>query len=204
MLLQKTVLSVVVASAILFSGCATTQLKTNIKSTKTIFLTPVAKEKKVVWLEAKNTSASKMDLEPKLESALIAKGVTIVDDPQKANYTLQVNSLFADNLKEAIKLKESLAIGTAVGVGSVAWGNNGRDAILIGVATAIAAGTIGKMLEDETYRGVLDVRIVEKVGQEEREHTTRVLTEAVKMGLSLDEAIPVLEQKTATQIAEIF
>lgn len=60
----------------------------------TIFLNPVTLGKKVILIQAKNTSDQlDFDLEPSLKQAIAAKGYQVVDDPNKAYYILQANVL---------------------------------------------------------------------------------------------------------------
>lgn len=247
--------------AITFSGCATTELQTQTKMTQSIFLEPVKKEQKTVFISVKNTSGQDLkNLEQKINDAVKAKGYTIVDDPNIAKYTLMTNVLFANNLREA----NAAAAGTNGAIiggvmGAVNSGGNGNNALgaalIVGGLSAIA----GKLTEDEIYRMVTDVLVREKkdtkvittiqtsqgqvsIGQESRagfmnsfagqiknndgaggtingnqygsqtqqletnyiEHKTRVFSEAVKMNLKLDEALPVLIDKLTTQISGIF
>jgi hypothetical protein len=249
------------AVALIFSGCATTELQTQTKMTSSIFLEPVKKEQKTVFVSIKNTSGQDMSsLEPKIVAKLNAKGYKIVDDPDAAKYTLMTNVLFANNLKEANAARAGVN-GAIVGstMGFINSGGNGNNALgaalLVGGASAIA----GKLTEDEIYRMVTDVVVRERkntkvlttinssqgqasIGQESRagfmnsfageiksndgaggvlnsnqhtaqtqqletdyvEHKTRVFSEAVKMNLKLDEALPVLIEKMSEQISGIF
>lgn len=248
-------------SALLFGGCATTELQTQTKMTQSIFLEPVKKEQKTVFVSIKNTSGQDMGgLEQKITSKLQTKGYKLVDDPDTAKYTLMTNVLFANNLKEANAAGAGVNGAIAGGVmGAVNSGGNGNSALgaalIVGGVSAIA----GKLTEDEIYRMVTDVVVREKkntkvlttinssqgqasIGQESRagflnsfagqiknndgaggvlnsnqhgsqtqqletdyvEHKTRVFSEAVKMNLKLDEALPVLIDKMSEQISGIF
>jgi hypothetical protein len=250
-------ISVIIFSLILTS-CATTTLQTRVAMTRTIVLDPVRKSDMTVFLRVRNTAASKINLTPILIKDLFKRGLSIVDDPTKAKYILNVNVLFANNLKEAQAIKAAMGAGvnTAIAVGIA--NNSGKDAIVAGVAAALIGGIIGKATEDETYRAVIDISVKERKNQiikathtiEESQattnnnkiagfgneiagaplsksgggslndglgttdsynfdtnyvqHKTRILVSAVKMGLNLKKAVPILEKKAAYEIAEIF
>jgi len=192
-----------------FSGCGTVKLQTTTKMTRTIHLFPVEQEHKTLFLEVKNTAASKIDLEPKLIEAFAKKEVKLVESVDQANYIMQVNVLFADNLREANALKAAAAIGAPVAIGTYAGTRSGTDSVLAGVAFALAAGTVAKVLEDETYRAVIDITVRERSNSELAVdgylvHQTRVLSEAVKTGLKLEEAVPVMEDQAVEQISRII
>jgi len=245
----------------LFTGCATTELQTQTKMTQSIFLDPVKKDLRTVFVSIKNTSGQDMNgLEQKITNNLLAKGYKIVDDPDQAKYTLMVNVLFANNLREANAAQAGTS-GAMVGgvMGAINSGGNGNNALGAALAVGAVSAIAGKLTEDEIYRMVTDVDVREKknvkvqvmintsqsqatIGQEARaglmnnfggqirstdgaggvlndntskqniqqletdyvEHKTRVFSEAVKMNLKLDEALPILVDKMANQISGIF
>jgi hypothetical protein len=240
----------------MFTGCATATLQTKAKVTRSIFLNPVKKEQRTIYLTVKNTSGQDVDLYPKLKEKLVKKGYRIIDDPEKAKYVLIVNILFADNLKEANALRGSSYGGS---FGAAAGSGNGGKGVLVGaIAGALIGGVLGKVTEDEIYRMVVDVDIREKINQTVAtttgrtegqptiantsragfmnefagriksndstgelndgitdstaqsyktnfiEKKTRIYAEAVKMKLTLNEALPILEEKISKSIAGIF
>lgn len=72
-------------------------------------------------------------------------------------------------------------------------------------------GVVDRAMADETYRAVINVSITEKsknttVSSMEWKVPleTRVLIEAVRMNLNIEEAKPIMEAKASYQIAEIF
>lgn len=87
----KTIFTSVLSMSLL-SGCLTTSLQTNSTMSQSIFLDPVAKEKRVVFLNIKNTSSCQIHLEHKLKSSLEAKGYQISDDEDKI--AAQIAGLF--------------------------------------------------------------------------------------------------------------
>lgn len=192
-------------------GCATTTLQTQAKMTRSISLSPDQLKEKSVYLRVTGTEASKIELEAPLKKALQDRGVRIVDNADNARFYLHVNTLFADNLKEAARLDVALFGGVAAG--AIATVNHsGGDSLLIGVGVALAMGVADRALADETYRAVVSVTLKKRSTQEEgmepwsyaKENETRLFIEAVRMGLNLEEAKPIMEDKAVYQIAEIF
>lgn len=190
------------------TGCATTNLQTQAKMTRAITLMPDQLNEKKVYLRVSGTEASKIELEEPLKKALIERGVLLTSS-EEANFYLHINTLFADNLKEAANLNTALLGGAAAG--AIATVNNsGGNSILIGVGVALAMGVADRALADETYRAVINVALSEKnksnptTTEWNRPQETRLLIEAVRMNLNLEEAKPIMEQKASYQIAEIF
>ena len=203
-----------VVIAILISGCSTLSLETNVKMTKSVWLKPVEKEKRSVYISLKNISQENLEILPILKSRLEAKNYVLVDNSNNADYVLMINILFANNLKEAYAIKNAVGIGVATGIIAAAGNSGTKDSLLIGATAALATGLVTKALEDETYRAVVDVTVEEKreeigvsseiMGRGYKTHQTRVLAEAVQTNLKLDEALPVLSNKVAIQISNIF
>jgi len=151
-------------ASILFTGCATTEIQTKAKMTRTIFLDPVAKSQRTVFVAIRNTSGNDLELEDKIIAGLKKKGYRIVDDPANAKYTLMVNVLFADNLKEANAAGAAAGAGT---IGAVAGSTSGgRNGLLVGLTAAAVGGVVGKLTEDEIYRMVVDIMVKERTNQQ--------------------------------------
>ncbi|QDF27815.1 complement resistance protein TraT [Halarcobacter anaerophilus] len=154
-------LSVAVA-ALFFSGCATTELQTNAKMTQSIFVNPVAKNKRIIFVSSRNTSGKNINLESSILSQLKAKGYKIVDDPEQATYILMLNVLYCDKKQESNAAGGALAAGAA---GAGVAGYNTRSAgstIGVGLGTALIGGLISKALEDTIYQMQVDILIREK------------------------------------------
>lgn len=193
---------------VFMTGCATSTLQTQAKMTRTVTLMPDQLSDKRVYLRVTGTGASKIELEEPLKKALIERGV-ILSSAEEAHFYLHINTLFADNLKEAANLNTALLGGAAAG--AIATVNNsGGNSILIGVGVALAMGVTDRALADETYRAVINIALSERnksntaTTEWSRPQETRLLVEAVRMNLNLEEAKPIMEQKAVYQIAEIF
>lgn len=199
-------LNLSVATALLFlSGCGTMSLETNSKLTRTILIDHSQKAKKSVYVQVTNTANSggeKMNLEASIRDALQTKGYELVQSSDEASYGLFVNVLFANNLKEAKAVRAAAGLGTTTSVVAMGSGSSTGDSLLIG-ATAALAGAVGaKLLEDDTFRAVIDVHV--KNYAQTTSESTRVYSQAVKMNLELAEALPVLERESTRSIVNIF
>mgnify|MGYP002366468974 FL=1 len=190
---------------LLFVGCATMQLETNSKLTRTIVIDHSNLTNKTIYLQVTNTANSggeKMNLNENIINSLKAKGYEIVDSSQKASYSLFVNVLFANNLKEARAIQTAVASGVFGGVGALASGSNGSNSLIVGATAALAGGLIGKALEDETFRTVIDIQVINNLNNSNE--NTRVYCEAIKTNLDLNEAMPILEKEATKSIVNIF
>lgn len=262
MLNSKNILKTFGASVLvstLLTGCMTTQLQTQVKTTKTIFLNPVKKSQRIVYVDIKNTSGADIDvLMPLIERKLQARGYKLTDDPDNAKYVLLANVLFANDKKENNAAGGAVA-GAAIGGSVAGYNNNGAGGmVLAGVAGAAIGGLLSSMTEDTIYQMVVDVSIREKtdfkvysskntsvgdanirdgkaagfmnsfsgdvrnkngggkmdsnISETSNQHyetnyidnRTRIFAEATRKDLQLDEALPILEKKIASQIAGIF
>lgn len=166
--------------AIEFTGCGAAHtaikkrnLDVQTKMSETIFLEPTVPDKKTIYIDVRNTSDKDIDVKTSIVNALQARGYTITNSPQKANFMLQANVLQVGkcDLREA---NGALSNGFGGGVGSAVAGGavgaassyafNGtdRNAMAVGLAGA-ALGFIGDALVDDTYFSMItDVQIRER------------------------------------------
>src|SRR4051812_25036404 len=67
-------------------------LNVQTKMSETVFLDPVAPDKKVVFIQIRNTSGvAGLNIEPQLKAAIAAHGYRFTDNPDAAHYLLQAN-----------------------------------------------------------------------------------------------------------------
>ncbi|HOP86864.1 MAG TPA: complement resistance protein TraT [Syntrophorhabdaceae bacterium] len=156
-------------------GCASTakvidhaSLKTKVTLSEPIFLN-LATPERTVYVKVTNTSdIQNVSLEPVLKDRLIKKGLTLLDDPTKANWIVHANitSLFYEKLGSMGD--DAGKVGAAVGgiAGALIPGSS-RDSWLGAAAGAIVgnvAGAIaGSLVKVESYIGNVDVQIQERV-----------------------------------------
>lgn len=173
----KTIFTSVLSMSLL-SGCLTTSLQTNSTMSQSIFLDPVAKEKRVVFLNIKNTSSCQIHLEHKLKSSLEAKGYQISDDLENSTYILSTNVLYCDKKQENNTAGGALA-GGAVGVGISAYNSSSAGgAIAAGAAGALLGGLLAKMSEDTIYQMQVDVNIKQKIQNKVLNQNTNINSQA--------------------------
>lgn len=178
--LAKTVLMIggLSLAAIEFTGCqaahtaiAKRNLDVQTKMTETVFLEPASVEKKMIFIDVKNTSDQDVDVRPALELVLKSRGYTIVTDPNKANYMLQANVLQIgkSNLNE-IRSAFNAGFGNGAIQGAVAGaavgytmgGGSGKNAAAVGLAGAAAGFIADAMVEDVYFSMVTDLQIRER------------------------------------------
>jgi len=153
----------VVTATLLFSGCATTELQTSAKMTQSVFINPVKKELRTVFLSTRNTSGQRINLESTIIAELMAKGYKLVDDPDAATYVLMTNVLYCDKKKEN-NAADGATVGGALGAGIGSYNNPGSagNTIAAGAAGAIIGGLIAKATEDTIFQMQVDIVIREK------------------------------------------
>lgn len=202
---QISIKSIALAAMLFLSGCGTTTPQIQSKMTRTISVSPNILQDKVVFLRVTGTEASVMDLEEPLKKGLLQKGVKLVENQNDAKISLHINTLFANNLKEAATYKAAAFGGATAAVASRSNGNSSGDSILIGIGVALAMGVAENALADETYRAVVDVSLrIKDKDTWSNEEKTRILVEAVRMGLNVQEAKPMMEEQVVQKISDIL
>jgi len=158
--------------AIGMSGCSAMDtaiskkdLDVETKMSETIFLEPVSPEKKIVFIDIKNTSDQEINIASRIEAAFINRGYKVTRDPKEANYMLQGNILKVgkSNLRESQSYANSAfgggVLGAAAGYAATGSGRTGAALGLAGAAIGIAADA---MVKDNLYVMVTDLQIRER------------------------------------------
>lgn len=235
-----------ISFALQIAGCATIpeaieyrELYTNYKMSDTIFLDVTKKTKyRNIYVDVRNTSQfQEVDTNAifsKLAENLTAKGYKIVNNPEEADYILQVNVLYFDYYRKTAA-KEGAKEGAIAG-GTVGAAAGGRDVDAL-ILAALGAGAgyiggalVGSSIRIETFAGVVDIQIQEKatnpvVGKiitEARQGTstvikteqavnstfqiyrTRLAVTATQTNLKRDIAAQKITEMLAKQISGIF
>ena len=178
-------LIVVVLGASLTS-CATASLYANHKDltitskmSSSVFLDPVPKAKRVIFVDIKNTTTQDIPLlEKSIIADLKASGWTITDDPTKAFYMLQANVLQAGEAKSNKAANSfinqgysSLVSGAALGAGVGFISQSGRVGGIVGLGVA-GADYVGQLLvKDKTYSIITDIQVSQKINGKISEKT---------------------------------
>ncbi len=166
------------ASIALLSACAATQtmiehgsLDTKTNLSKTIFLDPVPKSEKSIYLSVKNTSDQEIHINQKLANAFKAKGYVVTHDPSHAHYMLQANILKVGKMSKAASESAlgggygSAIAGAAAGTALGAFANNSSAMLAGGVAGGLAGMAMDAVVKDVNFSMITDVRISERVGK---------------------------------------
>lgn len=236
---HKTALFFTIA-IVLLQGCTSAHtalskrdLLVRTQMSRTIFLDPVAADKKRVFIQVKNTFGNRqLDLQAKLAYALINKGYTLVLEPQKAYYWLQINVLEVDKAN-ANEIDSALTSGFGGGlIGAAAAGLAGGDSrtvLGLGLAGAAIGVAANAFVKDTYYIIVTDVQLSERSEAQVTEkltshrqginaskmitatektpwkrYQTRVISTANKVNLTLEEALGELEAGLVNSIAGLM
>lgn len=187
-LMKPMIVAVALTGVATLSGCSSVStaiekkdLSVQTKMSDTIFLEPVSARDKVVFVQLRSTSDQKIDadkLATNLKSALVAKGYSITDDMDKANFVIQQNILSVAKVdpKSAYSAVQAGFGGAVVGgtIGALAGsrGNYGRTTSiggLIGAGIGLAANAL---IKDVYYNMVTDLQIRQRVkGNNKVEYT---------------------------------
>lgn len=162
--------------AIQFTGCGAAHtaikkrnLDVQTKMSETIFLEPTTPEKRIIFVDIRNTSDKDMNVKDAIIGTLKANGYVVATDPAKANFMLQANVLQVGktDLRSAQGALQSgfggaiagAAMGAAAGYGMHGSGSNAAAGGLIGAAIGVVADA---MVDDTYYSMITDVQIRER------------------------------------------
>jgi len=195
-------------------GCAATErvidystMKTDVKMDRSVFLQPLAKSPKTIYLEVKHTT-NRPDLiggfHSVLASQLQSKGYVLTNDPNAADYWLQTNIRYIGIYNDKI-IKDGIITGAAVGALSglaIARSAAGvAGGALVGGALGVGADVATRT---KTQVIAVDVRVSERSLPQPKDHRCGVAASATKIWLTTEAAAPTLVQLAAQQIAGIF
>ncbi len=181
-------------------GCATSALQTKVAMTRTIVLLPTNKNR-TIYIKFQNNALSGMKLKPLLIKKLEDRGYKVVYNIKNALYFVNINILFANNTKEKYAIKNATNLGVVGAVIGSSVKRSFKSGAISGVAAALGAAAVSSATEDEIYEAIIDISVKDKLGLMQK---SRIFATARKMNLNLEEAMPSLEDKISTQIAQIF
>ncbi len=215
-------------SLIFLSGCAELEkmrkesIDVQTKMSETIFLDPVGPDKKVIYLEVRNTSdKDNFDLEGPIKEALAKRGYRVTQNPDEAYYRLQANVLQVSKTDQtAATAALNGGYGAPITVSSGRRGGPQTD------LTALFAG------KDIVFVVITDVQLVEKAAEgvivrqdsqqnikqgiggtqqqttsevtKQKKYRTRVVSSANQMNLKYEEAAPALTQGLTRALSGLF
>lgn len=184
--------AVAVCLVFIVNGCAATRtliekrkLNVETKMSETIFLEPVSPEKRVVYVDIKNTTDKELPgIEYGIKGRIVSSGFKVTEDPAEATYILQANILKVGktDLEEANAMFGEGYQGVIEGavIGGVIGGAIGGDVDEINkgtVAGAIAGGVAGFLFDalvtDDLFTMVTDIQIRERAREGELIYETQ-------------------------------
>lgn len=247
----KRYFQIVVLSAALVTlfGCAaihTSVAKRNLdvqtKTSTAIFVDPVKKEYRTVYVEVRSgvmefdrRGFRKHIME---EFATNENGYKVVDDPEAAQYHLSVYVLTMEKASPTAAeaaLRQGYVGGSGIVAGAAAGGvatGSGKGAVQGALLGGLTETVANAFVQDVTYMLIADIQIKEKARKgvivrkdtqisakvsdagsstqrvsevsNLKEYRTRIVTTANKANLELEEAQPLMFQKTAYAMSGFF
>ncbi len=174
--IYKIKLAFIAIAALAMSGCAAVHtsiakkdLDVQTKISTSIFVEPVAKDKRKIYLEVRSgvmefdRNLFRTTLQDQITNS--GNGYSFVDSPEKAQYTM---SVFVRNLEKASPTAaegylasgfQGVTAGAAVGY---AAGGSGRQAAAGGIIGGLVSTAANAFVKDVTYLLVADIQIREK------------------------------------------
>lgn len=222
----------------LVSGCGAvhtsikkSDLDVQTRMSDTVFLEPVAPEKRLVFVSVRNTSDKDLDLKPQVISRLERSGYQITHDPDRAQYMLLANVLKVgkDDLRASDSYLEAGASGAIIGSAASSSSDQGK-----GIVLGAVIGVVSDALVDDTlYTMVTDIEVRERpragevvtrsesgsttqgssatvkqkvspITADWKTYRTRVVSTANQANLEFEQALPALENGLVRAIAGMF
>ena len=220
-------------------GIEHSDLQTRVSLADSIFLDPeVKKQNRTIYIEVANTSdfyeLSKEELKALIVQKFQAKNYKITEEASLADYIIRINLKHMNYYRETGAQEggtEGFIAGATAGASSSNdLGGAIAGAVIGGLVGGVGGSLIGKMIKIESYNGVFDVEIREKLNkplfgkittkaslgsstQFETEnkietnwqiYRTQINVNMEKTNLDKKEAAKVIAEKVATTIAELF
>ena len=146
-------------------------LEVQTKMSDTIFTDPVPPAKRVVWIDLRNTSDQEIDLTT-VRDLLQSKGFRVIEDPDRAEFHLQVNTLYVGKASQAA-IDRAVAGGfgsaiagaaTGAAIGGLAGGYRGAGtgALVGGLVVGGAELIAGSLVKAVRYAVITDVQLSQR------------------------------------------
>lgn len=154
-------LSMLTACSAINTSVAKKELDVQTKMTESIFLDPVAPDKRIVYVDVKNTSDKpNLIIEPQIIAGIIARGYKVTDNPDEATYLLQANILQIGRRNARSGRPDGSATLLGAGAGSLMGDGNGRGAMAI--VGALLGTMVDASVKDIYYTLITDIRLSER------------------------------------------
>lgn len=162
------------------SGCAAVhtsiakrELDVQTQMSDTVFLDPVSPDKKIIFIQVRNTSDQPtFDVESSVKNAITARGYRFTSDPDGAHYWLLANVLnVAKSSPTAAQAAlhagfggalGGAALGAGIGGATHGWTGAGYGGLVGGLVGGAVETVANAAVKDVTYMVVTDIEISEK------------------------------------------
>jgi Enterobacterial TraT complement resistance protein len=169
-------------AGLIISGCAAVHtsiakkdLDVQTKMSDTVFLDPVGPDKKIVFVQIRNTSDKAFDIEGLIVTAITGRGYRVTHDPDSAHFRLLGNVLSVGK-SSPTAAEAALASGyggafagsaTGAVVGGVTHGWTGAavGGVVGGILGGVTETVANAAVKDVTFMVVTDIEISEKARQ---------------------------------------
>lgn len=181
--MKTIVLTSVMTITLALTGCAAVStsiahkdLDVQTKMSDTIFLDPVEPDKKIIYVEIRNTSdKANFDITSPIQRALQSKGYLVTTNPKLAHYWLRANVLSVDKASPTAAQAAlsagfggtiaGAALGVTIGGAAAGWGGAGMGMMAGGLAGAAIETIANAAVKDVTYMVITDIEIAEQAEQ---------------------------------------
>jgi Enterobacterial TraT complement resistance protein len=158
--------------AAVHTSIAKKDLDVQTKMSDTVFLDPVGPDKKIVFVQIRNTSDKPFDIEGPIVTAIAARGYRVTLNPDEAQFRLLGNVLSvakASPTAADVALAGGYggvlgggAVGAAVGGATHGWTGAAVGGAVGGVVGGLTETVANAAVKDVTYMVVTDIEITEK------------------------------------------
>ncbi len=145
------------------SGLSAGHMQLSAQMSSSIFLQPVAPDKRVVFIEGHNTSsAQNLGFNSLVDQDLVSRGYRITNDPTDAEYMLMYNVLYVGKQQADNTAAGALAGGFGGALASAAADGNAGTTAAYGLAGTLVGGVVGHFLSEKTYMMVVDLQLEQR------------------------------------------
>lgn len=150
------------------------------KMTETIFLDPVAPDKRIAFISVRNSTDKKLNIKQRILQQLTESGYKVTDNPELATYIMQANVLKVskEDLRNAESFIESGYSGAVIGSTVSSSSDSGKGALF----GAILGVVVDALVDDTLYTMVTDIQVKERAAA--GEVVTQQQTSDISQGTS--------------------
>lgn len=184
------------------------ELAVQTKMTDTILLEPVEPHQRTIYVEIKNTTTKRLNIQPKIEAILRERGYQVLRSPSKAHYWMRVNILKVEEATADSRNYDYHSSATTEFLDMLASNLVKNKHYQMITDIAISEKTkyaVNQYTENITKQGRSGSRLTTSASRKfQDDYFTKVISVINKANLTFEEAIPKLEEELAVVISGIF